>query len=317
VVSRFSSDNRSMVIAVVGAGGVGTFFGGLLVRGGQDVRFLARGLQLDVLRSRGIRIVSTRFGELVVPPVRATDDASAIGEVDLVLVCVKAHQTAAVLEQIAPLVGDHTIIVPLQNGTESDDVLADRFGRHRVATAVVYVGATLEQPGVVTHVAGGRIVLGARKGFDAARLPGVQDTLASNGCPVTVVDDIQAERWRKLMWNASFNPVSALAQRPPRDLLAVSESRQLIAGLMREVIAVARAQGITIEESEADDQVRWTDASPAIVTSMLVDRQRGRPMETDALVGIVVRKGRELGVTTPLSDAVYALLKAMDVGRAG
>jgi len=301
-----------MRIVVYGTGGVGAFYGALLARAGSEVHLVARGAQLEAIRSHGIRIDSTLLGHIEVPAPAASARAADAGEAGLVLVCVKAHQTAAILDDLSAIVGPETLLVPLQNGVESDDVLAARFGRDHVATAVVYVGATVEEPGLVRHVANGLILIGARPGFDPGRLPAIRNVLASTGLPVRISDDIQLERWRKLIWNASFNPMSALAQREPRDLLAVPEARELLLGLMREVVAVARAGGIALNESEIDVQVRWTEATPAIRTSMQVDRERGRMMETEALVGVVVRTGRERGVPTPLSEVLYALLTAID-----
>jgi len=301
-----------MKIVVFGAGGVGSFYGALLARAGHDVHFVARGAQLEAIRARGIRVASRLLGEIEVPSLAVSEHAAEAGDAQLVLVCVKAHHTAGILDDLSAVVGPETIVLPLQNGVESDELLAARFGRVRVPAAVVYVGATVDEPGLVCHVANGLILIGARPGFDAARLPVVRDALASTGLPVQISDDIQAERWRKLIWNASFNPVSALTRREPRHLLAVPETRALVVGVMREVIAVARAQGFPLLDSEIEGQVGWTEATPAVRTSMQVDRERGRTMETDALVGVVVRKGREHGVPTPLSEAVYALLKAID-----
>jgi 2-dehydropantoate 2-reductase len=304
-----------MKIVVFGAGGVGSFYGALLARAGHDVQLVARGTQLDAINARGIRIDSKLIGQIHVPSVAATDRADDAGRADLVLVCVKAHQTSAILEDLSAVVARDTVIVPLQNGVESDEVLAARFGQDRVIAAVVYVGATVETPGVVSHVANGLIVIGARSGFDASRLPAIRDALASTGLPVRISDDIQADRWQKLIWNASFNPVSALAAREPRDLLAVPDTRTLLVGLMREVVSVARALGFALGEAHIDQQLSWTQATPAIRTSMQVDRERGRTMETEALVGAVIRAGREHGVPTPLSEVLYALLTAIDRAR--
>jgi 2-dehydropantoate 2-reductase len=300
-----------MKIAVFGAGGVGAFFGGLLVRGGADVHFVARGPQLEWLRTSGILVRSLRLGEVQIPPVHAESDPARIGVCDLVLVCVKAQQTVAILDSISALVGEQTTIVTLQNGVESDEPLAERFGPSRVVPGVVYVGATLEAPGVVTHVAAGTIAIGVRDHGDPSRLPAVAAALRQTGQPVNVVDDIQHERWLKLLWNASFNPVSAISGKTPRELVAVPSTRQLVVELMREVIAVAGAQGIVIDESAVAEQLGWTEHAPAIRTSMMVDRERGRGMEIDALVGVVIRKGRQHHVATPFSQSMYALLEAI------
>jgi 2-dehydropantoate 2-reductase len=301
-----------MKIVVYGAGGVGAFYGALLVRAGHDVHFVARGAQLDAIRARGIRIDSKPLGEIVVPRVTASDRAADAGLAQLVLVCVKAHQTERILDDLAAVAGPDTILLPLQNGVESDELLAARFGRARVPAASVYVGATVEEPGVVSHLARGLILIGAPPGFDAGRLAGLRDTLATTGLPVEISDNIQWEQWRKLVWNASFNPVCAVVQRRPHDVLAVPETRALVLGMMREVLAVARALGFVFPEREAEDQLEYTEKLPRIRTSMDVDRERGRAMETEPLVGVVVRKGRELGVPTPLSDALYALLVGIE-----
>jgi 2-dehydropantoate 2-reductase len=141
----------------------------------------------------------------------------------------------------------------------------------------------------------------------------VAAALALTGEPVRIVDDIQHERWLKLLWNASFNPVSAITGRTPRELAAVSSTRQLLVDLMGEVLAVAAAQGIVIDAAAIDEQLTWTERAPAIRTSMMVDRERSRGMEIDALVGVVIRKGRELGVPTPFSESMFALLQAIEL----
>jgi 2-dehydropantoate 2-reductase len=300
-----------MKIVMFGAGGVGAFYGGLLARAGQDVHFVARGAQLEALRTRGLHISSLSLGEIELPPLRATDRAAAIGRADLVLVAVKAHHTAGILDDVEALVGEGTLLVALQNGVESDDVLAARFGSNRVVSAVVYVGATLEQPGFVRHVAAGTLVIGDRGGSGAERVERVREVLASTGLPVRVTPDIERQKWHKLAWNASFNAVSALTARSSQALLATPSARELLLGVMREVVAVANARGVALGEADVEQLVAATDKAAPIRTSMLVDRERGRQLETEAIVGVVVRAGKELGVPTPLASVLYALLTAI------
>jgi 2-dehydropantoate 2-reductase len=302
-----------MKIAVFGAGAVGSFYGGLLARGGQDVHIVARGAQLEALGSHGLRISSLALGEISVPPLRATSRAADIGTADLVLVCVKAHQTAGILDDLRSLTGEHTVLIALQNGVESDEILASRFGAEKIVSAVVYVGAELEQPGLVRHVAAGTLVIGERDGSTTPRIERIRDALAATGLPVRISPDIERQRWHKLTWNASFNAVSALTLRSSQELLAVGETRELLLAIMREVVAVARGLGVTLGESDLQQLVAATERAAPIRTSMLVDRERGRQLETDALVGVVVRKGRQLGIPTPITSALHALLTAVDV----
>ena len=301
-----------MKILVYGAGGVGAFFGALLARAGQDVEFVARGAQLEAMRRDGLRIRSPLIGDVHVPHVVAHARAREASAADLVLVCVKTYQTRDILDDLSAVVGDTTVIVTLQNGVESDEVIASRFGRSRVVPATVYVGATIDEPAVVTHQAPARISLGARDGFDVQRLAGIADVLATTGQRIQISNDIQHERWRKLMWNASFNTVTAVTMRGPADVLALPETRALVRRIMQEVVEVARASGIGLVDSDVDDHIRWTERAPSMRTSTMVDRSRGRTMEADALVGVIVRKGREAGVATPACEAMYALMIASE-----
>lgn len=304
-----------MRIVVFGAGGVGAFYGGLLARAGQDVRFVARGGQLAALRASGLHISSLSLGEIDVPPLAATRRVADIDRADLVLIAVKAHQTAGILDDLDALVGDNTLLMALQNGIESDEVLAARFGADRVISAVVYVSATLERPGFVRHVAAGTLVIGCRGATPIERVERVRDALASTGLPVRITPGIERQRWHKLAWNASFNAISALTLRSSQELLGMPETRALLIGVMQEVVAVARARGVALGEEDVEQLVAATESAAPIRTSMLVDRERGRPLETDAIVGVVVRKGREAGVPTPMTTALYALLTA--IGAAG
>lgn len=301
-----------MRILVYGAGAVGGFFGGLLARAGEDVRFVARGAQLEALRSTGLVIESTLLGPISIPSVSAASSARESGVADLVLVCVKTHQLAAVLDDLSAAADDATVIVPLQNGVEADEQLGARFPRNAVLPAVVYVGATVETPGVVRHVAAGTIGIGANRPQDEAALLVIRDRLARTGQPVHVSRDIQRERWHKLMWNAAFNSVSAVTGREPAHLLSRPDTRELIRLIMEEVLAVGRARGVNLRPEDIDEHIAWTERATGLKTSTMVDRERGRTMESDGLLGVIVRKGRDAGIATPCSATVYALLRAID-----
>jgi 2-dehydropantoate 2-reductase len=303
-----------MKILVYGAGGVGGFFGGLLTRAGADVHFVARGAHLDALRSDGLTIRSHVLGDIHLPRLSAVPSAADVGRVDLALICVKTHQMPDILDDLATAIGPDTLIVPLQNGVEADEQLAARFGAARVVPAVVYVGATVEEPGVISHVAAGKIGIGATRDVGAATVATVRDVLAQSGQPVYISNDIQRERWHKLMWNAAFNPVSAITERGPAELLAMPDARALLLAIMREVLDVGRACGVDLRDEDIAEQIAWTEKAAGLRTSTMVDRERGRTMETDALIGVVVRKGKAAGVPTPRCEAVYALLKAVDAG---
>ena len=305
-----------MKVLVYGAGAVGGFFGGLLARAGEDVHFVARGAQLQALRTRGLTIDSRQLGSITVP-VSTFESAAAAGAADLVLVCVKTQQLPGIFDDLAAAVGPHTVIVPLQNGVEADEQLSARFPDAAILPAVVYVGATVDEPGVVTHVASGTIGIGANRDQDRHVLAAIRDMLAKTGQPVHISNDIHRERWHKLMWNAAFNSVSAITGRVPADLLAQPDARLLIVNIMREVLAVGRGCGVDLRPDDIDKHIAWTEGAAGMRTSTMVDREKGRAMEIDGLLGVVVRKGREVGVPTPSSAAVCALLTAIDLGSGG
>ncbi|MGE3579304.1 MAG: ketopantoate reductase family protein [Vicinamibacterales bacterium] len=303
-----------MRIVVYGAGAVGGFWGALLARAGHDVRFIARGAQLDALQARGLRIASEALGDIDVRPVAAS--AAAVGgpPADLVLLSVKTHQTPPVLEDLAAVVGPDTVLIPMQNGIDADDILRARWGDTHVLSAVVYVGAAVESPGVVRHAARGLLMLGNPYAVPADRFQAVLDTLGAPGLKVRAVEDIHRERWYKLMWNASFNAVSALTFQTTGPLLVNPYARQAIAASMRETAAVARASGVALSDEDVERSLAETEKLPPIRTSMLEDRERGRTMEVEALVGTVVRRGGERGVPTPVLATLYGLLAGMRPG---
>lgn len=301
-----------MRIVVYGAGAVGCFFGGLLARSGHRVRFVARGKQLEALHANGMRISSTILGDIAIQPVDVAASASDFGTADLVLVCVKAHHTSDVLSDMDEVVGPDTLIMALQNGIDADEVLVGRFGRSRVLSAVVYVGAAIEAPGVVRHVARGMLMLGSRFDVPAERVEMVAEQLTVPGLRMRTYEDIDRQRWYKLMWNTSFNAVSALTLQDSQTLLRTPETRAVIAASMHEVVAVAQASGVNLTAADVEKSIADTDALPPIRTSMLEDRERGRAMESEALVGAIVRRGRERGVQTPVTTVLYALLKGID-----
>lgn len=278
------------------------------------MHFVARGAQLQALRTRGLTIDSRQLGSITVP-VSAFDSAVAAGSADLILVCVKTQQLPDIFDDLAAAIGPHTVIVPLQNGVEADAQLSARFPHAAVLPAVVYVGATVDAPGVVTHVASGTIGIGANRDQDRHLLEAIRGTLAKTGQPVHISNDIHRERWHKLMWNAAFNSVSAVTGRVPAELLAEPDTRSLIVNIMREVLAVGRGCGVDLRPEDIDKHLAWTEGATGMRTSTMVDRERGRTMESDGLLGVVVRKGREVGVATPCSAVVYTLLVAIDGER--
>lgn len=303
-----------MRIVAYGAGAVGCFWGALLAKAGHEVRFVARGPHLQALRTSGLRITSETLGEITLQPVSASDTATGGAPADLVLLSVKTHQTLPVLDDLAAVVGHGSVVLPMQNGLDGDDLLRGRFGDGRVLSSVVYVGAALVRPGVVRHAARGLLLVGNPYGVPDARYRAVVEALAAPGLKVRPVEDIHYERWYKLMWNASFNAVSALTFQTSRLIVQEASTRAVVEAAMRETAAVARASGIALTDADVDRSLAETGKLPPIRTSMLDDREHGRPMEVEGLVATVVRRGAEHRVPTPVLGTLYGLLAGMRPG---
>lgn len=299
-----------MRIAILGAGGVGGYYGGLLARGGQDVAFLARGAHLAALREEGLQVESVH-GDFRVHPAEATDDPAEIGPVDLVLVAVKAYDLEAAAQAARPLLGAETAILPLLNGLDADRRLAAVLGPEPVLAGLTHISSSLAAPGLVRQISAvRRITFGERDGTMTPCAGRIAAALASAGIEVVLSDKIEVALWEKFLFIASISGVCCLARRPMGVVLGTPETHQLYLQALREVEAVARARGVAL----APDLVERTLAlsggfAPETRPSMLVDLEAGRRLELEALNGAVVRLGRAVEVATPVHSVTYAALK--------
>lgn len=308
-----------MRIAIVGVGGVGGYFGGRLAQAGADVIFIARGDNLAALRERGLRIESI-VGDAWIAPVQATDDPSTVGPVDMVLVATKAWQLDGAIAQMRPLIGPETGVVPLLNGVEASDRLAQAFGDAHALNGVCYIFVARTEPGVVRHSGiNPLIVFGERDNRRTARIEALRNWLERAGMRVTIPADIQAEVWRKFVFGATTSGLGAVTRAPMGLLRELPETRPLFVQGMREIVAVAQARGIDLDESAVTAALAQLDSLPYETTaSMQRDIMAGRPSELDAQNGAVVRLGAAAGVPTPLHAFIYhALLPQEYLARRG
>lgn len=304
-----------MRIAIVGAGGVGGYFGGRLAATGDvDVRFLARGAHLEALRSSGLRINSP-LGNVQVPKVSATDDPAAIGPVDVVFFTVKLYDTEGATRLLPPLVGPDTVVVPFQNGVDSIEVLTRAVGRPHVAGGTAYVAAVIAAPGTIEHTAMDTIVFGELDGSRSPRLERLLAACAPAGFHATLSEHIEIDIWSKFVRLSTFSGMTAVTRCPvgpirdDADLFAMWQA----AGL--EAMAVARAKGIPLPSRVFDDMIVNLQGLPAgAKSSMLQDLERGRRLELPWLSGAVVRMGSEHGVDTPIHRFITTVLRPHEQG---
>ena len=308
-------------IAVLGAGAVGGFFGAMLARAGHPVTLIARQAHAQAIERDGLRLqMGGRIEAIRVP---ARTDIAAVRGADLVLFCVKSTNTELAAREMAPHLADDALVLSLQNGVENAATIA-RHVRQAVVPAVVYVATAMPEPGLVAHHGRGDLVIGpidARAAQDAAltqRLQALVDLFASAQVPVRISADVMAELWSKLMVNCAYNAISGIAQAAYGKLAALGEVRELQETVVREVVALARAEGVNLPlEPALEAMRRIAPAMPAQLSSTAQDMARGKPSEIDHLNGFVARRGRELGVATPVNQALHALVKLVEAKADG
>ena len=296
--------------AVIGAGGVGGYFGARLAVSGEEVAFVARGAHLDAMRTDGLRVLSS-LGDIHLVPTRATDDASTIGPVDLVMIAVKLWSTAEAIETARPLMRGDATIVSFQNGVHAEGDLIAAFGRDRVIGGVANIAALIDAPGVVRHNGNmAMLQFGELAGGASARVDGLLDACKRAHVDARIPPDINQALWEKFVFLGSMSSMTALTRMPIGPIRDDPDTRALFRQLAAEVVAVGRAQGIALGDGTVDAMMTRADSLPAgMVASMLGDLQRGNRLELPWLSGNVVKLGAQAGVATPAHAFVCAALK--------
>ncbi len=303
-----------MRIAVMGAGSVGGYLGGMLARGGHDVSLIARGAHLDAIRERGLRVV--RDNEEFIVRCAATDNPADVGPVDVALLTVKTYQNASAVPAMSLMVGPDTTVLCLQNGIDSYLAPAAAFSNDRVMAGAVYIEAGLDAPGV-SRQAGDvvRVVLGEPDGALSGRGQAIADAFNASGVPAELTGDIRTGLWSKFLFIATMAGVTAMARQTLAELMPRPEWREVVVGCLREVEASGRANGVNFPHDVHDTTLAYIEDNLAdLQASMHTDVMAGRSLELEALNGAVVRAGRAGGVPTPINGVIYAMLKPLAEG---
>lgn len=302
-----------MRIVVFGTGGVGGFFGGRLAHAGDDVTFIARGEHLRAIKASGLKVDST-LGDFVVVPAKATDDVSEVGEVDLVIVGVKAWQVSEAARAMKPLVGPGTTVLPLQNGVDAVAQLVAELGADRIIGGLCRIVSLVVGPGHIKHAGfTPSIVIGEIDDRRTDRIMRIEQLFKRAGLEITVAPDIQAALWTKFLFIASFSGVGAMANAPAGVLRSDPKWRAQILHAMEEIYALAQARKIKLSPNSIDNAIASVNALPEDATSsMQRDIAAGRPSELESQNGAVVRLARESGVQVPTHALIYETLKPLD-----
>jgi 2-dehydropantoate 2-reductase len=301
------TNNTWPKVAVVGTGAVGGYFGGMLARGGAPVVLIGRPAFVDAVRENGLALHTLAFNETV--KVDAASEIEAARGADIVLFCVKTTDTAETSRALKPLHAPDAIVVSMQNGVDNVEQIRAASGIEALGS-VVYVAASVPQPGTVKHVGRGDLVVGPRN----ARTERVAALFERAGVGCKISDNLEGELWTKLIWNCAFNAISGLGRAKYGNIAASEESWNVVNEVVQEVVDVANAAkvrlvGIANVEVAIAGARKIAQQMPEAISSTGQDMMRGKRTEIDSLNGYIARRGAELGVPTPVNRTLWALVK--------
>ena len=293
-----------MKVAVMGAGAVGCYYGGMLARAGHDVTLIGRPQHVEAINRQGLRLESQAFDERI--PVLASTEASAVQSAQLVLFCVKSTDTESAAAAIRPHLAPDALVLSLQNGIENADRLRAVLSQG-VLAAVVYIGTEMSSPGHVRHHGRGELVIEPSQASD-----GVAQALIAAAVPTTISDNVRGELWTKLILNCAYNALSAISQLPYGRLVEGEGITAVMRDVVDECLAVAKADEVTIP-GDIDAAVRRiAETVPDQYSSTAQDLARGKRTEIDHLNGLILRRGDARGVATPANRLLHAVVKLIE-----
>jgi 2-dehydropantoate 2-reductase len=304
-----------MRIAVVGAGAMGSLFGGLLAEAEEEVTLIDVWKEhVDAINARGLRITGISGDRTV--NVRATNDPGSVGPMDLIIIFVKSYDTAKAARDALPMASDETVFLSLQNGLGNIDEIAEAAGRHRIIRGVTAQGSTLLGPGEIYHAGRGPTVIGELDDAPTERARRISEAFNHAGIPTEISTNVLGALWSKILINVGINPLTALTGLRNGELLEHPEIKAVMKRAVEEAMMVTLGLGI---ETGLDDPVERVyavaEATAANRSSMLQDMERGRRTEIDALNGAIVELGRRVGVETPVNETLVAAVKGLESAR--
>ena len=298
-----------MRVAVVGAGAVGCYYGGMLARAGHEVTLIGRPVHVEVIRQSGLHFEALKFDERIA--IGASTSVDAVRGAELVLFCVKSTDTDTAAAQMAPFLEKDALVASLQNGVDNAQRIQAKISQ-QVIPAVVYVATEMAGPGHLKHHGRGDLVIGGLDATQPAALARVRQCFDSAGVPVAISDNVAGELWAKLVANCAYNAVSAISQLPYGVMIQGEGVRDLMRDVAQEAVAVAEADGVRMLPDMLERVYGIAKAMPTQYSSTAQDLARRKPTEIDHLNGYVVRRGEALGVATPANRALWALVKLVE-----
>ena len=299
-----------MKILVIGAGGVGGYYGAVLMKAGAKVSFLVTPRTLPILKGKGLTVKSRGEVWNFMPPV--STDPQDLCPCDLIIIAVKRYDTGKVLDAIRFVITKDTIILTIQNGIDGEDDILHRFPDANVLGGVAFLASKIEEPGVINHIGAGSLAIGELDGSESERVKTLVNLFKNAGIPTKLSRDILKAKWEKLCWNAVFNPVSVILNGPLDNILDSGDALDVAFKIFEEIRAVAEKKGIVIVAGLMDEQINVTQKLRGYHTSMYEDVIKGKPTEIDYFNGYVCREGAKHNVPTPVNCLVTSLVKAIN-----
>ena len=317
------SNLKNKKILIYGTGAVGGYYGGMLVKAelhnpAFDLTFIARGKNYEALKEKGLTLI--REGKKETVPIKVFNDTKDLGYFDYILICVKSTNTKEAVENIIHNVGESTTVISFQNGIENEEIISNTIGDKHVIGANVYVTSRLISPGVIDQFGYNAVVIGEFSREKTKRIFELKEILDSASILCNISEDISADLWNKLVWNASFNPVSVITEKTVDKMMGDPKTFELLKNIMEEVKRTAIANGINIRHDTVDFNLNRSKGIIRInaaesqnftgfKTSMLQDFEKGKPLELEELVGVVLRKAKEKNISVPNIEKVYNQIK--------
>lgn len=304
-----------MKIAIMAAGGVGGYLAAKLIGGGHEVAVIARGVHLDAIRRKGLTLRNPE-GEVTLTPALATDDPSDIGPVDYVIFAVKAPDATAAAADCKPLLRPGTGVVPFLNGVEASEIVAAELGADAAMMGACYIFARIAEPGVILQTgANARFLFGEPSGEQSERSAALRQALSQSGVDVPLPADIRVEVWRKFVFLASMAGLTAASRASIGEIRENPAMKAVFVRAMEEALSVAKAKGLSMPPDVIDGHLAFFDNAPYEArSSMAQDLTDRRRLENEWLSGAVVRIGSDVGVDTPIHQAIHAILAPFSEG---
>lgn len=302
-----------MKIGVIGTGAVGGYFGAKLVKAGFDVLFVGTEHSAAIIKEKGLTIISKK-GYIRIEKPDITSDYERLKEVSIILLCTKAYTTAAIAKKIKKIIDDKTLVISLQNGIENEEILAEELSLNQVIGGSIYLSAASMTPGDVDHGGSGAILIGELHGVETPRLKELKGIFEKAEIPIKTTSNIKRYLWKKLIINSAYNGLSAIIGKSLHGIAEIEEAEQMYYDILKEGQAVALYDGFEFTDEEINEchQMLKNNVFLDFKSSTLQDREKSKPLEIDSIQGAIIRTAKKYGISAPLNNMMYGLLKLIE-----